>query len=59
MEYVNRVGREKGGVCIYVNDKVEFKTRKDLWVANATHRLQTQILNHVLLKLKCKMQKIF
>ena len=35
MEYVNRVGREKGGVCIYVNDKVKFKTRKDLWVANA------------------------
>ena len=33
MEYVNRVGR--GGVCIYVNDKVKFKTRKDLWVANA------------------------
>ena len=35
MEYVNRIGREKGGVCIYVNDKVKFKTRKDLWVANA------------------------
>ena len=34
MEYVNRVGRGKGGV-IYVNDKVKFKTRKDLWVANA------------------------
>ena len=35
MEYVNRVDRGKGGVCIYVNDKVKFKTRKDLWVANA------------------------
>ena len=35
MEYGNRVGRGKAGVCIYVNDKVKFKTRKDLWVANA------------------------
>ena len=35
MEYVNRVGRGKGEICIYVNDKVKFKSRKDLWVANA------------------------
>ena len=37
MEFVNRVGREKGGVCIYVTNKVKYKTRKDLCIANANY----------------------
>ena len=53
MEFVNRVGREKGGVCIYVTNKVKYKTRKKIFV------LQIQIMNHVLLKLKGKMPRIF
>ena len=37
MEFVNRVGREKGGVCIYVTNKVKYKTRKDLFIANSNY----------------------
>ena len=37
MEFVNRVGREKGGVCIYVTNKVKYKTRKDLCIANSNY----------------------
>lgn len=37
MEYVNRVGRGKGGVCMYVSNKVKYKTRKDLCIANSDY----------------------
>jgi hypothetical protein len=30
IEYMNRIGREKGGVCMYVSEKVKYKLRKDL-----------------------------
>ena len=35
MEFVNRVGCEKGGECIYVTNKVKYKIRKDLFIANS------------------------
>ena len=51
MEYVNRVGREKGGVCVYM---LMIKLNSKL---GKTCGLQTQTLNHVSLKLKDKIQK--
>ena len=51
MEFVNRVGREKGGVCIHITNKVKYNTRKDL---TATANYES-----CLLKLKGKMQRIF
>jgi len=35
MEYTNRIGREKGGVCLYISEKVKYKLRNDLNRANA------------------------
>ena len=37
IEYMNRVGREKGGVCMYVSDKINYKLRKDLCHANSNY----------------------
>ena len=34
IEYTNRIGREKGGVCLFVSDKMKYKLRKDLCHAN-------------------------
>ena len=36
IEYVNRIGREKGGVCLYVTEKVKYKLRTDLCIANSS-----------------------
>ena len=30
IEYTNRIGREKGGVCMFISDEVKYKLRKDL-----------------------------
>ena len=30
IEYTNRIGREKGGVCMFISHKVKHKLRKDL-----------------------------
>jgi len=37
MEYINRVGRNKGGVCMYISKKVKYKTRNDLCNANSNY----------------------
>jgi len=37
VEYTNRIGREKGGVCLYVSDKLKYKVRKDLSHANENY----------------------
>jgi exonuclease III len=37
MEYTNRIGREKGGVCMYISDHVNYKVRKDLCHANSNY----------------------
>ena len=37
LEFVNRNEREKGGVCLYISDKVKYKLRKDLCHANSTY----------------------
>ena len=37
MEFVNRIGCEKVGVCLYITDKVKYKKRKDLWIANSNY----------------------
>ena len=37
MEYVNRVGRDKGGVCLYITNKVTYKLRTDLCNANSNY----------------------
>ena len=37
LECVNRVGREKGGVCMYISEKVRYKLRKDLCCANSNY----------------------
>ena len=36
LEHVNRIGRQKGGVCLYVSDKIKYKLRNDLCQANST-----------------------
>ena len=35
MEYVNRVGRQKGGVGIFISNDVKYKLRQDLCIANS------------------------
>ncbi len=35
MEYTNREGRQKGGVCLYVSNGISYKLRSDLCIANA------------------------
>ena len=30
IEYTNQIGHEKGGVCLYISDKMKYKLRKDL-----------------------------
>ena len=37
IEYTNRIGREKGGVCMLVSDKMKYKFRKDLSHANVNY----------------------
>ena len=37
IEYTNRIGREKGGVCMLVSDKMKYKLRKDLSHANVNY----------------------
>ena len=37
IEYTNRINREKGGVCMYITDKVKYKLRTDLSVANSNY----------------------
>ena len=37
IEYTNRIGREKGGVCMYISEKVKYKLRKDLCHANSNY----------------------
>jgi hypothetical protein len=37
LEYTNRIGQEKGGVCMYVSDKLNYKLRKDLCIANTNY----------------------
>ena len=35
LEYVNRVGRKWGGVCMYISNDVKYKIRQDLCEANS------------------------
>ena len=35
IEYTNRIGREKGGVCMFISDKVKYKLMKDLCYATS------------------------
>jgi exonuclease III len=35
IEYTNRIDREKGGVCMYISEKVKYKLRTDLCHANS------------------------
>ena len=37
IEYTNRINREKGGVCMYITEKVKYKLRADLSVANSNY----------------------
>jgi len=37
MEYINRSVKDKGGVCIYINNKVQYKLRNDLCKANSNY----------------------
>ena len=37
IEYTNRKNREKGGVCMYIKDKVKYKLREDLNAANSNY----------------------
>ena len=37
IEYTTRIGREKGGVCMLVSDKMKYKLRKDLSHANVNY----------------------
>ena len=37
IEYMNRIGREKGGVCMYISDKIKYKLRKDICNANSNY----------------------
>ena len=34
IEYTNRIDRGKGGVCMYINEKIKYKLRTDLWRAS-------------------------
>ncbi len=49
VEYTNRVGREKGGVCIYISDKLTYKVRKDLNRATSNYEscfVEIETKNH-------------
>jgi len=37
LECVHRVGRQKGGVCMYISDKIKYKLRKDFCNANSNY----------------------
>ena len=37
VEYTNRIGREKGGVCLYISDKIKYKLKTDLCEANSNY----------------------
>ena len=37
VEYINRNGREKGGVCLYISDNIKYKLRTDLCEANSNY----------------------
>ncbi len=37
IEFTNRVGREKGGVCLYISEQIKYKVRKDLCLANNSY----------------------
>ena len=37
LEYVNRVGRNRGGVCMYITNNVNYKVRNDLCNANSNY----------------------
>ena len=37
MEYTNRIGCEKGGVCLYISNRIRYKLRKDLFIANTNY----------------------
>ena len=50
IEYMNRIGRGKGGVCMYISDKIKYKLLKDICNANSTVKL-------ALLKFNVIMQK--
>ena len=34
IEYTNRIGQEKGGVCLFISDKVKYTLRSDICIAN-------------------------
>ena len=38
IEYINRIGREKGGVCMLISDKMKYKLRKDLCHTNGNYK---------------------
>ena len=35
IEYTNIIGRGKGGVCMYINEKIKYKLRTDLCRASS------------------------
>ena len=35
LEYMNRVGRKSGGVCLYIRNDIKYKVRQDLCKANS------------------------
>ena len=37
IEYTNRIGREKGGVCMYISEELKYKLRTDLCQANPNY----------------------
>ena len=37
VEYMNRIGRKKGGVCLYISERVKYKLRTDLCKANSSY----------------------
>ena len=37
VEYTNRIGREKGGVCMYISNQFNYKLRTDLCHANSNY----------------------
>ena len=36
LEYTNRNGQEKGGVCLYISEQIKYKLRSDLCIANSS-----------------------
>ena len=37
IEYTNRIGREKGGVCMFISEELKYKLRTDLCQANSNY----------------------